>query len=47
MKRPAHTLEDLFRGMDTGDLEDLVAIYDKYRIIDAESGEVSRVVASA
>ena len=36
------TLEDLFRGMDTPDLEAMVAIFDRYAIVEAiESGEVS------
>ena len=37
------TLEDLFRGMATEDLEAMIAIYDKYGAVElVESGEVSR-----
>ena len=42
------TLEDLFRGMATEDLDAMIAIYDKYGAVElVESGEVSRSVASA
>ena len=35
------TLEDLFRGMATEDLEAMIAIYDRYDVVElVESGEV-------
>jgi hypothetical protein len=41
------TLEDLFRGMATKDLEAMLEIYDRYGAVElVESGEVSRVVDS-
>ena len=41
------TLEDLFRGMATKDLEAMVAIYEKYNALElVESGEVSQGVDS-
>lgn len=42
------TLEDLFRAMATEDLEAMLAIYDRYDIVQlVESGAVSSVVDSA
>ena len=42
------TLEDLFRGMTTEDLEAMIAIYERYGVLElVESGEVSRGVGSA
>jgi hypothetical protein len=42
------TLEDLFRGIATEDLEAMIAIYEKYGVVElVESGEVSRVAGSA
>ena len=42
------TLEDLFGGMATEDLETLIAVYDKYSAVElVESGEISRVAGSA
>jgi hypothetical protein len=42
------TLEDLFRGIATEDLEAMLEIYDRYGVVElVESGEVSRVVNSA
>jgi hypothetical protein len=41
------TLEDLFRGMATEDLEALVSVYDRYGVVElVESGEVSLAVDS-
>lgn len=42
------TLEDLFRGMATEDLEAMLEIYDRYGAVElVESGEVSRGIGSA
>ncbi|HSF60591.1 MAG TPA: hypothetical protein VLA69_02765 [Gaiellaceae bacterium] len=42
------TLEDLFRGFTTEDLEAMLEIYDRYGAVElVESGEVSRVAGSA
>jgi hypothetical protein len=46
--REPSTLKDLFRGLATDDLEGLIAIYEKYHVLElVESGEVSQVVDPA